>query len=429
MKSRRILITGLSSHWGGRLAQALERDPEIEAVIGVDTADPKHELDRTEFVRVDTEHARIRRIVSAAAVDTVIDTRLIVDPLTSGAKQAHEVNVAGTINILEACGGADSPVRKFVFKSSAHWYGSEHDDPAFFTEEMERRRAPRTPIERDIVEAERAVSEFGARNRTTIVTVLRVAQGIGGDLRSSHLALLGLPVVPSIFGFDPRCQFIHEDDIVGVLEHAVRHQLPGTYNAAADGVLALSEVVSLLGKPMLPVLPPWGTTFAAGALQRLGLRMPVELLDQLRFGRGLDNRRLKAAGYAYRYTTREAVLKLRAHQRLRPLLRSGPESYTYEREVEEFLRWSPSVQSARSLRADGGNPDAEPPIHGQDDAEPPIHGYDELTVAEVVEIVASMEAPSLARLRSYEEANRGRSAVLEALDRTLARKGFGGPAS
>ena len=140
--------------------------------------------------------------------------------------------------------------------------------------------------------------------------------------------------------------------MIGVLEHATRHDLPGVFNVAGDGVLSLSEVASLLGKPLLPVLPPWGTVLAAAQLRRLGLRIPVEMLRQLRFGRGLDNRKLKSTGYAYRYTSREAVLKLRAHQRLRPLLRSGGESYRYEREVEEFLRWSPSVQRRAARRSD-----------------------------------------------------------------------------
>ena len=59
------------------------------------------------------------------------------------------------------------------------------------------------------------------------MTTLRFVNGLGPDLRTSHTALLSLPVVPSILGFDPRYQFIHEDDIVGVLEHAVREDLPG----------------------------------------------------------------------------------------------------------------------------------------------------------------------------------------------------------
>jgi len=354
MSSRRILITGLSSDWGGSLAQVLERDPDVQAIVGIDTTDPRHALERTEFVRVDTDHVVLRRILSAAAIDTVIDTRLIADPLIAPLGRAHEVNVLGTRSVLLACGDPGSPVRKIVFKSSAHYYGCEPNDPAFFTEEMSRPRPPTTAIERDIVEAEAAVGDFATANPSAIVTILRVAEAIGGEPSGSRLSLLNLPVVPAILGFDPRCQFIHRDDAVGVLAHAARQDLPGIYNAAADGVLALSEVASLLGKPMLPMLPPWGTVFAAAQLRRLGLRVPVETLGQLRFGRGLDNRRLKASGYSYMYTSREAVLKLRAHQRLRPLLRSGSEPYRYEREVEEFLRWSPSVRSVEPAR--GGEP-------------------------------------------------------------------------
>ena len=191
------------------------------------------------------------------------------------------------------------------------------------------------------------MAEFaGAAARGVTVTVIRFADPLGPELRGSHLALFSLPVIPSMLGFDPRWQFIDEEDVVGVLAHAARHKLPGTYNAAADGVLALSEIASLLGKPLLPVLPPWGAGFAAAQLRRLGLRIPLETIHHMRSGRGLDNRRLKASGYVLRYTSREAVLKLRAQQRLRPLLGRGQDSYRYEREVEEFLRWSPSVHGA-----------------------------------------------------------------------------------
>jgi UDP-glucose 4-epimerase len=55
--ARRVLVTGLSSFWGGKLAQTLERDPAIETIIGVSPADPTCELQRTEYVRVGTQHA------------------------------------------------------------------------------------------------------------------------------------------------------------------------------------------------------------------------------------------------------------------------------------------------------------------------------------------------------------------------------------
>ncbi len=349
----RILVTGVSSFWGGKLAQALERDERVETIIGVSPEDPTLELERTEFVRVGTQHALLRRIVQAAEIDTVIDSRLVVDSIHASPRDAHEINVIGTMNILAACGGPDSPVRKVVFKSSAHYYGCERDDPAFFTEAMQRPHPPRTRLESDIVEAENAVQGFAGRNKDVTVTVLRFANGLGPDLRTSHRDLLSLPAIPCILGFDPRYQFVHEDDIVGVLEHAVSHDLPGTYNVAGDGVLVLSEVASLLGRPLAPVLPPWGTGLATSALRAAGLRIPEEMAQQLRFGRALDNRKLKAAGFSLRYTTREAVTKFAEDLRVRALRQDGSAPYRYEREVEEFLRYSPSVRR-RNEQVPGG---------------------------------------------------------------------------
>jgi UDP-glucose 4-epimerase len=341
---KRVLITGLSTYWGARLAQQLERDDTVEAIIGVSPEDPTLALERTEFVRVGTQHALLRRIVQAAEIDTVVDTRLIVDSATASAREAHEQNVIGTMNILAACGGPRSPVTKVVFKSSAHYYGCHQDDPSFFTEEMARPHPPATPLEADIVEADDSVQGFAARNLQATVTTLRFCNGLGPDLMTAHSALLGLPAVPGILGFDPRYQFIHEDDIVGALHHAVTHELPGVHNAAPDGVLVLSEVASLLGKRYAPLLPPWGTGLATAALGRAGLHIPPEVRTQLRFGRGLDNRKLKQSGYRFQLTARETVQAYAEALRLAPLRESAGAPYRYEREVDEFLRFSPNVR-------------------------------------------------------------------------------------
>jgi UDP-glucose 4-epimerase len=208
-----------------------------------------------------------------------------------------------------------------------------------------------------------------------------------------------------MLGFDPRLAVIHHDDVVAALAHAARHELAGAYNAAADGVLVLSEIASLLGKTLLPVLPPVGTGFAAAQLRRLGLKAPVELARQLRHGRALDNRRLKASGFSPAYTSREALLQLRAQQQLRPLLTSGQEPYRYEPDLEEFLRWSPSV---RRTAQNTGDEVADP--------------LAELSEHELVHLIDSLEPEALRDLRSYEEAHQARPAVLEALERNLARQ-------
>ncbi|MFL5865959.1 MAG: NAD-dependent epimerase/dehydratase family protein [Thermoleophilaceae bacterium] len=451
MPSQRVLVTGLSTYWGGRLAQALETDPAVEAIIGVDNEEPVVELERTEYVKVGAQHALLRRVVEAAEIDTVVDTRLVVDSATTSPSKAHENNVIGTMNILAACSGPHSPVTKFVFKSSAHFYGCEQDDPAFFDETMGRPHTPGTPIERDIVEAEASVNEFAEKNPEVSVTVLRFANVLGPDVRTSHIRLFSLPAVPMILGFDPRYQFVHEDDVVHALEHAVQDRRPGLFNVAADGVLALSEVAGLLGKPYAPILPPWGTGLAAAALKRVGIRISPEMLSQLRFGRGVDNRRYKATGFNYRYTSRETVIKLGEHMRLHPIVKGAQEPYRYEREVEEFLRWSPHVRGSKAKQsplsreqllelrrlldsfsetagiadepAESPEPRAErpePPPRPEPVAAP-VEQYEELAAEEVISLLGSLEPADLGALRDYEEAHGGRESVLGAIDSVLAR--------
>jgi UDP-glucose 4-epimerase len=459
--SKRILVTGLSTYWGARLARELEQNPDVEAIIGVDSADPAGELERTEFVRVGTQHALLRRVVEAAEIDTVIDTRLIVDSTVTSSRRAHENNVIGTMNILAACSGPDSSVRKLIFKSSAHYYGCNQDDPAFFTESMGRPHPPRTAIERDIVEAEASIEEFRDKNPEVCVTCFRFANVLGPDVQTAHTRLFELPVIPMILGFDPRYQFVHEDDVVNSLLHAALHDLPGIFNVAGDGVLAFTEVCSLLGKQFVPVLPPWGTGFAAQALRRFGLVLPPDMLGQLRFGRGLDNRRFKATGFGYRYTTRETVQKLGEHLRLQPILAGVREPYRYEREVEEFLRWSPYVRRGREegerppmpnvaqlselqkfLAAYAGaapepgepepEPEAEPEPIAISEPEPepepelpttaPVDDYDDLEAEEVISLLGSLEGHDLVALRAYEEAGQAREAVLRAIDGVLSRR-------
>jgi UDP-glucose 4-epimerase len=356
----------------------------------------------------------------------------VVDSIVTSRARAHENNVIGTMNVLAAAGGPSSPVRKLVFKSSARYYGAEQDDPAFFTETMRRPHPPRTPIERDIVEAEANVRDFRDKNPETTVTVLRFANALGPDLKTSWQTFLGQPAIPAILGFDPRVQFIHEDDMANCLEHAVKYDLDGTYNCAADGVLVLSEVVDLLGKSMVPMLPPWGTALATALARRAGVRLQPEMLPQLRFGRALDNRRYKATGFVYQHTTREAVLKLREQQRLAPILRGVTgNAYRYESAVEEFLRFSPSVHQANArpqltpansaprarLATEQQTTTGDAPSSGAAGATP----YATLPAREILAVLPSLTQEDLKKLRAHEAANAQRRTVLNGIDRLLER--------
>jgi UDP-glucose 4-epimerase len=339
----RILVTGLSTFWGGRLAQALEARDDVEVIVGVDTRDPRVPLERTEFVRADSSYSILSRIVRATQVDTILHTHLIVDSTLASGRNVHEINVIGTMNLLAAAGSAESPVRKVVVKSSGLVYGSNYQDPYQFREEMTRTRAARTNVERSLIEVEAFLRDFADDNPHVLVTLLRFANVLGDDIETPIARALRMPVVPEIAGFDPRLQFVHEDDVVGALTYATGHDVPGIYNVAGNGSMPWSEVCAIVHKRRLS-LPPLLTQWAVEPLRMAGLlQLPPETLALLRYGREIDNDRFKRVGFRYRYTTSGCVEAFAQGLRLAGTVGDKHPSYRYQREVEDFFRHSPAV--------------------------------------------------------------------------------------
>ena len=339
---RRVLVTGLGSFWGGRVAQTLEQDPEVDVIVGLDTREPSVPLDRTEYVRVDENYSILSRIVRATQVDTIVHTFLVVDSNQVPASQMHDTNVIGTMNLFAAASQPESRVRSVVVKSSTLVYGSTHADPVWFSEDTRRPAFPRLRVERSLLEVEGYVRDYATDNPHVAVSLLRFSNVLGEDIVTPITRALDLPIVPAVFGYDPRVQFVHEVDVVRAIMHVLDHDLGGIYNVAGDGLLPWSEVAAICGKRLGP-LPPVGRRLVASTLSRLGIvDMPTELIELLTYGRGADNRRLKEAGFAYRYTSAGAVHAYADAARLRRTV-GRRVSYHYERDVEQFFRHSPAV--------------------------------------------------------------------------------------
>lgn len=339
----RVLVTGLGTFWGSRLAQQLEQRDDVEAIVGVDTTEPRLPLERTEFVRADSSYSILSRIVRATKVDTVLHTHLLVDSTQASGRAIHDVNVIGTMNLLAAAGSAGSPVRKVVVKSSTLVYGANFQDPLMFREDMTRTRGARTAVERSLLEAGRFFRDFAQDNPHITVTKLRFSNVLGDDIDTVFSKALAMPVVPEILGFDPRLQFTHEDDVTGALLFATTHDVAGIFNVAGDGEIPWSEVCAVVGKRRIP-LPPFLTGWAVEPLRMTRvLDLPPEMLALLRYGRGVDNRRFKRAGYRYRYSTIGTVDAFARGMRLERTIGDNHPSYRYERDVETFFRHSPAV--------------------------------------------------------------------------------------
>jgi UDP-glucose 4-epimerase len=338
-EGRRILLTGVSRFWGAELARRLEADPGVDQIVAVDTEGPARRLARTDFVRADIRHSLVGKLVRGLRIDTVVHAGLIVDPQQASGRTVHETNVIGTMNLLAACGGPDSPVRRLVVKSSTAVYGSEPDDPSFWSEDMRRSSPARDGFSRDLDEVESYVREFEVRHPTIAVTTLRFGNVLGEVHDSPFARLFDLPVIPTVFGFDPRLQFLDEGDAVAALDHVARGDCRGTYNVAGAGVVVLSQAISMMGKINAPVIPFVGGSLAMRVLDRLGLvDFPIEFVRLLQYGRVVDTSRLHdELGFVPERTTIDTVLEHGRRRRVRGLVDdSAP--YRYEHELEEFLR-------------------------------------------------------------------------------------------
>jgi UDP-glucose 4-epimerase len=339
----RVLVTGLGTFWGSRLAQVLEADPSVELVVGVDTREPRLPLERTEFVQADPTYGILQRIVRATRVDTVLHTHLEVDSTRSSSRAIHEVNVIGTTNLLAAAAAEGSAVRKIVVKSSTLVYGSDAADPYFFREEMHRSKPAVTRVERSLLEVADLVRDFAVDTHHVTVSDLRFANVLGNDLSTVFSRMLRMPAVPEVLGYDPRLQFVHEDDVITALAFATHRDVPGVFNVAGPRVTTWSAVCAAVGRRRI-AMPPVATGLAALPLRLARVvDIPPEVLSLLRYGRGVDTSRYLAAGFAYAYDTPATVKAFaRTLRRERVVGRTPP--YRYSPAVEAFFRHSPSVR-------------------------------------------------------------------------------------
>lgn len=346
---RRILVTGLGTFWGGRVAQHLEAEDDVDVIVGLDRSGPSIPLERTEFVRCDEDYSILARIVKAARIDTIVHTFLVVDSTQMPSRRMHEINVIGTMNLFAAAAAASSTVRNVVVKSSALVYGSDPHDPVWFTESTRRSASPRTRVERNLLEVDSYVRDFAIDNPHVTVTLLRFSNVIGPTIVTPLTKALQLPLVPSVLGFDPRFQLVHEDDVIRSIIHVLDREIPGIFNVTGDGMLPWSEIAMICGKRTIP-MPPFATDLAALPLRRVGVDLPDELLALLRYGRGVDNTRLKDTGFEYTYTSAGAVRAFAEAVRLHSVIGAADRAYRYERDVEQFFRHSPAVLGADDNR-------------------------------------------------------------------------------
>ena len=302
-RKRNVVITGISGRLGRLLARRLHRDSRFN-VVGVDRRPFRGKPKDIEHHQVDLRSKKARDIFRGGNVDALVHMGLMHAPRAS-TQELYSWNIGGTTKLLEYCMAYEIP--KVIVLSSANVYGPRPENAQFLTEEAPLMAAQAFPKIRDLVEIDHMASSFFWRAQNIDTVILRPVH-ILGAVQNAPSNYLRLKNVPTLLGFDPMMQVIHEDDVAEAIVCALEPQARGIYNVTGPGEIPLSVALTELGRQTYPVphvvaKPLWSLAF------RLGMStFPVPQWDFIRYVCMVDGTRATTElGYRPRHSLRETI--------------------------------------------------------------------------------------------------------------------------
>lgn len=316
---RVVAITGAQSFLGRNLVGLFEESRRVARVISLDTDSPATSGDKTRHYDIDLTRDGVEEslfeTLQSERVDTLVHVGFLQAP-THAVSWAHELESVGTMHVLNACRRAQ--VRKVVMWSQTLLYGASPTNPNFLSEAHPLRPNPFDPYCADKVAAENEALHYGRPGRGRLLTILRTAPILGPTVDNYHTRYFKHRFVPTVMGFDPLWQFLHEADAVAAFKLAVDRDAPGVFNIVGDGVLPLSTALKLAGGSRLP-MPRTAAELAVGVLWAArGIDIPTYFLDYLQYLCVADGSKAKKLlGFAPVHTSREALIDFANAQHLR----------------------------------------------------------------------------------------------------------------
>jgi len=299
-----VLVTGICGRLGQRVARRLHREARVE---GIDRrAFPNRPKDIVHH-QLDIRRKKTRDVLRSGDFRAIVHLGILHDPRAS-AEEHHSWNVLAFGKLLQYVEQYDVP--KLVVLSSANVYGPRPGNPQFLTEESPLLGGARFHEIRDLVEVDMLAQSFFWRNPKVETVVLRPVH-ILGTVHNAASNYLRREWVPTLAGFDPMIQVIHEDDVVEAILLALQPGVRGIFNLAGPGTVPLSKILGALGKPTLPV-PHF---LAKPVLERMwNLRLtsfPAAEIDHIQYVCMVDDRRAREQlRYAPKKSMEETLLSV-----------------------------------------------------------------------------------------------------------------------
>lgn len=313
-----IAVTG-NGYKANTLLTLLNDDPRYQKIISIDPYPPRGKLDRVkhftfEFIS-NTADQDLARILEEENIDTLVHTALPITPPTKESF-AHELISVGTMYVCNAASSVK--LKKLILTSSTDLYGPFANNPNYLTEKHPIRAGRKSRFLKDKCDAEKQIIQFSKKNPDTTVTILRPCTIVGPTIKSFKTDYYNLPVIPTILGYDPLMQYIHEEDFKRGLLLTLEKNCPGIYNLVGQGVLPLSKVIQMTGRLSIP-MSLIGLKFIVQSLWYFHLLpAPASYIDYLKYlCVASGDKAEKKLGFLAKYTSKEAFQSFVSAERLR----------------------------------------------------------------------------------------------------------------
>ena len=284
---RPVLITGICGRLGRRLARKLHRELPV---VGIDRREFEGRPKDIDHHRFDIRRKKTQDVFRQKALGAVVHLGIMHDPRVSQAEH-HSWNVAGFQRLLEFV--AQYEVPKLVVLSSANVYGPRPDNPQFLLEEAPLLGGAAFGEIRDLIEVDMLAQSFFWKRPQTETVILRPVH-ILGSVRNAPSNYLRLKAIPTLLGFDPMVQVIHQDDVVSAIEKALRPGVRGIFNIAGPPPLPLSHLIERTGRTRVTI-PHFLATGIISSLWRYRVTsFPAPELDHIRYVCMVDDGRARA---------------------------------------------------------------------------------------------------------------------------------------
>jgi UDP-glucose 4-epimerase len=301
----KVLIPGISGGLGRAVATLL-RDAGHD-VSGIDRRSWPNAPAGIEVHEVDLRKRGAEDVFRKVQPEVVVHMATVTH-LQARSEERYRINLGGTRSVIDYATAHGA--KHVIFVGRHTYYGAAPDSPLYHTEDEPPMALSNFPELADLVAADLYACTALWRRPEFKTTVLRFCYTLGPSMQGTLAAFLKSERVPTVMGYDPLFQFLHEQDVAKAIALAVEKRPVGVFNVAGPGPVPLSTLIGEVGGKPVP-LPE---SLLGAALGRFGLpKLPPGALGHLKYPIVIDGAAFRAAtGFVHDISEGDVLREMRS---------------------------------------------------------------------------------------------------------------------